>query len=460
MPTLILMLVLQGVPVPAFQSGSITGVLTTATGKPAIGVRVSALTRPDSALDALVSSAMASISETDQNGVYKLENIPPGRYYIVAGRLDQPTYYPGALEMASGKEVLITPGTAIVGMNFAMKDNSVGRASTFGMLNAATSWTIPLRVTVEGGGKIPIFDNGVFPAIRLTRVSDNQILETPLASSLLTVPLTANPEYRVTIENLSRRYIVKAVASDKINLTSRTLKLPPPPAPVPLNTATGNTFLNALGLPSFILPLPPVQTIEITLAETDAPTRTGATIRGSVAQPLQRSIGISGIPGSIYGDGTFEVRNVPPGRHTILTRENPTGTRPVGAVIIVGDRDIGNIRLEPILEIPRDFDSQVASTMRGTLPPGTVVPLTTVRGHLVEEMTGRGFELDRSIGKITINGNTVSYTINNTGDFEIRNLLPGRYDLELWVYGGTTYTRALEVRDEDMTIEWPVSVPD
>ena len=29
------------------------------------------------------------------------------------------------------------------------------------------------------------------------------------------------------------------------------------------------------------------------------------------------------IPGSVYDDGTFEVRNVPPGRHTLLTRNNP-----------------------------------------------------------------------------------------------------------------------------------------
>src|SRR5688572_6987624 len=110
MLTVILIALLQGLPVTPSQSGSITGVLTNSTGKPAAGVRVSAMMRPDSPLDAQTMSAMASIAETDPNGVYKLENIPPGRYYIVAGRIDQPTFYPGALKMTSGREVLITPG--------------------------------------------------------------------------------------------------------------------------------------------------------------------------------------------------------------------------------------------------------------------------------------------------------------------------------------------------------------
>jgi hypothetical protein len=36
------------------------------------------LARPGQPLDALMMSSMASIAETDSNGAYKLENIPPG----------------------------------------------------------------------------------------------------------------------------------------------------------------------------------------------------------------------------------------------------------------------------------------------------------------------------------------------------------------------------------------------
>ena len=306
---LILLAVLQGIPVPASQAGSITGVLTMATGKPAAGVRVSALARPDSPSDALLMSAMAGIAETDANGAYQLENIPPGRYYIVAGRLDQPTYYPGALEMSAGKDVLITPGAALTGLNFSLKDNSVGRADArSGALIFATSWTIPVRVVVEGG-KIPISDNALFPALRLTRVSDNQILGIPLTSASIVVQLTPNPEYRVTVEGLSSRYRVKAIVSDKVDLLANTLELPAPPGPIALpptvasnslqglelrilslngnvvgifspSTGTGTTVAFSMGLPQTVVPplppLPPVPTIEVTLVEVaDTAQRTG-----------------------------------------------------------------------------------------------------------------------------------------------------------------------------------------
>src|SRR5688572_19751002 len=211
----ILLVLLQGVPVAASQSGSISGVLTNSTGKPAAGVRVSALARPDSPLDALTMSAMASIAETDPNGAFKLENIPPGRYYIVAGRIDQPTYYPGTLEMAGGKDLLITPGIALTGMNFVLKDNSAGRNDPFSGVSIALAWTIPIRVVMEGGGKIPISDKGLFPVLRLTRVADNQIQESPLTATSFSVALVTNPEYRLTIENLSTRYNVKSIISDK-----------------------------------------------------------------------------------------------------------------------------------------------------------------------------------------------------------------------------------------------------
>src|SRR5688572_11960919 len=225
MLTAILIALLQGLPVTSAQSGSISGVLTDSTGKPAPGVRVSALARPDSPLDAQTMSAMASIAETDPNGAYKLENIPPGRYYVVAGRIDQPTYYPGALEMTAGKDVLITPGAALAGVNFALNNNSAGRAQTSRESTVTKTWTVPVSVTVEGGGKVPASGNGFVPVLRLTRVSDNRTHEVPLTSSSILIPMAASGEYRVTIEHLSTAYWVKSIVSDNVDLTSGLLRL-------------------------------------------------------------------------------------------------------------------------------------------------------------------------------------------------------------------------------------------
>ena len=64
-----------------------------------------------------------------------------------------------------------------------------------------------------------------------TRVTDNQTIDSLLSVTSISVAFTPNPgplDYRVTIENLSKRYSVKSVISDKTNLVLDVLKLPAP----------------------------------------------------------------------------------------------------------------------------------------------------------------------------------------------------------------------------------------
>jgi hypothetical protein len=68
----------QGGPALTNQNGTITGVLRTVAGAPAVGVRVSALARPDAINDLAAATAFAGLVETDNAGRYRLENIPPG----------------------------------------------------------------------------------------------------------------------------------------------------------------------------------------------------------------------------------------------------------------------------------------------------------------------------------------------------------------------------------------------
>ena len=102
-------LFMQGANALQSNSGTISGVLKTAAGRPAVGVRVTAMAVPQSPLDAVSSFSMVSLSETDINGRYRLENIPPGRYYITAGSVDTPTYFPGTMELARGSIVWPAP---------------------------------------------------------------------------------------------------------------------------------------------------------------------------------------------------------------------------------------------------------------------------------------------------------------------------------------------------------------
>src|SRR5688572_9593836 len=76
-------------------TGFITGTLRTTNGSPAVYIRVAAMRAPDSGgIDvAADAGALFSQTQTDHEGRYRLEGIPPGRYYVVAGRLDDLSFY-------------------------------------------------------------------------------------------------------------------------------------------------------------------------------------------------------------------------------------------------------------------------------------------------------------------------------------------------------------------------------
>src|SRR3954468_21633907 len=112
----------QGIPALPGQSGTVSGVVRTSAGTPAAGVRVSAMVPPDAGTDAALAGSFAALAQTDEQGRYRLEGIPQGRYYIVAGRVDVPTYYPGTAEMAQARVFSVVSGGAVAGIDFVMMD--------------------------------------------------------------------------------------------------------------------------------------------------------------------------------------------------------------------------------------------------------------------------------------------------------------------------------------------------
>ena len=112
--------------VPA-RTGAVTGIVRTAEGNPAAGVRVTAM-RSDAADDTL--RAMASLTQTDETGRYRLENVPPGSYFIAAGRVDMPTFYPGTLEIAKGTAISISSSATVADIDFVIRDTSAAVSVT------------------------------------------------------------------------------------------------------------------------------------------------------------------------------------------------------------------------------------------------------------------------------------------------------------------------------------------
>ena len=83
----------------------ITGQLKTVDGRPADAVRVSALQAPPPTVRPGIDGIQYYLAPppirtvmTDRDGRYRINNLPPGRYFVAAGVQGQDSYYPGALD--------------------------------------------------------------------------------------------------------------------------------------------------------------------------------------------------------------------------------------------------------------------------------------------------------------------------------------------------------------------------
>ena len=120
MRKLLIAIVLSQVTPPASSgaSGAVSGVVLSSSGVPAPAVRVYAIPAgaPDAA--AAAGSVVESLAQTDASGRYRLE-VPSGRYYIAAGSVDSPTYYPNDRSVASARVITVSAGTTVPDINFS-----------------------------------------------------------------------------------------------------------------------------------------------------------------------------------------------------------------------------------------------------------------------------------------------------------------------------------------------------
>jgi len=425
------MLAAQGISVLPNQSGTVTGSLRTTTGTPAAGVRVSALAKPEVLIELSEATSLAGIAETDASGRFRLENIPPGRYYIVAGRIDMPTFYPGVVNANGGTAILVTPGSTLPGIDFVLNNASVGRAISAG--SPAPSWLVSIQTRIEGGGKVPIFDAGWFPVLRLAR-TDSPRIEAPLSASSVTVP---NPEYRATVENLPEGYALRSFTFGSADLKTSVLQLVPPGVVAPRAAS-----------------IPAPQAISIVLARTKAAPPGGVRISGRIRGDPNRSIYISSSPGTMYPDGTFEFVGVPPGRHAIVTLDNPGRDRALAAAIVIGDRDLLNLELEETSIAPLVSGRPQGPAPAGNLAPNTRIPLASIRGRVVDGMTGRPMDA----GRVVVNKDYSNpFSLGDDGTFEVPRLLPGSYVLDVVAFGIGTLSKSVVLDDKDTDLDLAIT---
>ena len=150
-------------------TGAISGRIQTANGMSAGAVRVAAM--PAERNLATDGSGLVSIAETDSSGRYRLANISPGRYYIVAGPLEAPTFYPGTLNASGATTVNITPDAALEAVNFQLQRS--GGVRLGGKLIRNAEWhderslTLLNMSTGETFGQTDISPDGLFEFVHV-----------------------------------------------------------------------------------------------------------------------------------------------------------------------------------------------------------------------------------------------------------------------------------------------------
>jgi len=159
---------------PPGQAGSVTGQLRTLAGAPAIAIRVAAVTAPAvnsrraDGQQYVESVTPASTALTNNEGRYRLANIPPGRYYIVAGALPDVTYYPGTTTEDEAMVVTITSGATPANLDFRLLKAFGGTVTGRVRPRADAAAQEAKEKAILSGGKLeelleaPVAPNGSF----------------------------------------------------------------------------------------------------------------------------------------------------------------------------------------------------------------------------------------------------------------------------------------------------------
>jgi len=147
-----LMLLLQGAAATTPRPGVVLGRLQTPEGSPAAAIRIAAVPapppniRPSDGQNYYSARGPASTALTDANGRYRLANLEPGRYFIVATVFGYSTFYPDTTSLDAATVVTVGPGAPAEGIDFTVRMPPGGRIS--GRVNIPP--TGPERAVLSG----------------------------------------------------------------------------------------------------------------------------------------------------------------------------------------------------------------------------------------------------------------------------------------------------------------------
>lgn len=151
-----------------FVSSAVIGHVNTVDGVPAVATRVAVIAapkgNPDETLNYFELAAPVDRTLTDNEGNYRMQGIPPGRYFVLAGALPNGAYYPEADNVKNAEIVNVAPGDEVT-INIKLTHRLGGKVS--GRINANMAQLGPRSATITGPPledllEVPVKPDGTF----------------------------------------------------------------------------------------------------------------------------------------------------------------------------------------------------------------------------------------------------------------------------------------------------------
>jgi hypothetical protein len=238
---LLSILLIQGA-ARATDTGVVGGTLRYPDGRPAAGVRVAAMVAPEAALNSREASTLVALGQTDNSGSYRLEGIPPGRYFIVAGRVNSPTYYPGVRDLAAATILEIRANTTAAPMDFEIPEQSAIPGlpeGYFRLPNTLNLRILPEPPPVQISGRIVLKDapsgapmpprivvDALAPVSR-PNITSNRPVRVPVAADgTFTVPIQSG-DWRIQVRGLPEGYSVLSITSGSADVQRQSFSAQP-----------------------------------------------------------------------------------------------------------------------------------------------------------------------------------------------------------------------------------------
>jgi len=338
---------------------------------------------------------------TDDQGDFRVANLFPGTYYVVADNVSSrmygqfetersgralshqtnvTTYYPSGLDAASATPVEITPGSEVRGVEIQMRREAVYSIRGV-VIDAATGK--PVAANLNARSK----DNQEFGlGMGATITREDGVFELPnlLPGAYLVAAASNNGTQGTTMEE------VTITDSD---LTGLKLAL------------TQGTALTG--------------TIKVEGADPQAPKNlprsgimlqeAGGSNRSSSAQPKE--------------DGTFELPGVVPAKYLVYVFNFPDG------MYVKSVRNGG----QEVTRTALDLTSGVSGTLDILLSPHAAEVMGTVRNSDGEALPGVQVSLwPKEVQPNNMLGGVILSTTDQNGDFRVAGLAPGDYFVAAW----------------------------